>query len=99
MTFHTLPFENRWSDGEHARQWFLHLERVGVENVRLWLIVEKVRRGDGDLLPSEIPLGFADDWLSYHERMNTRRMSLWQSATAVFAALAAVMASAALWLR
>ena len=34
MKSHRLPFENRWTGGEHAWQWYCELERTGVANVR-----------------------------------------------------------------
>ena len=94
MTFRTLPFENRWTDGDHARHWHLHLERIGLDNVRLWFIMEASRQGDGTLLPSDMPLGFVHDWLAYHDRAKTRRMACWQIASTVLAAVAAVAATA-----
>ena len=97
MTLHTLPFENRWSDGEHARQWYAQLERVGLENARLWFIVEGARRADAEL-PSEVPLGFVHDWLDYRDRVEARRVARWRRVTAGLTAVAAAAASVAVWL-
>jgi hypothetical protein len=33
MKSHTVPFENRWTNDEHAWQWHCELERLGVANV------------------------------------------------------------------
>jgi hypothetical protein len=97
MTLHTLPFENRWSDREHAWQWHAHLERIGLENTRHWFIVEATRREDAQL-PSEVPLGFVRDWLDYHDRVEARRVARWQSVTATLTAVAAAASSTAVWL-
>jgi hypothetical protein len=98
MTLHTLPFENRWSDGEHAWQWHVHLEQIGLENVRLWFLMEAARHEDGALVPFEVPPGFVRDWLAYHDRANERRLARWRTATAVLVAIAAIAASVSAWL-
>jgi hypothetical protein len=98
MTLHKLPFENRWSNGNQAWQWHVHLERIGLENVRFWFMMETSRREEGMSLPSEVPPGFVRDWLAYHDRTHERRATRWRIATAVLAAIAAIAASATFWL-
>ena len=34
MESHVIPFENRWTNGEHASEWHCELERPGVPTVR-----------------------------------------------------------------
>src|SRR6266481_2902256 len=75
MKSHRLPFENRWTGGEHGWQWYCELERMGVANVRAVF---------------DVPAGFVRDWLSFHDRHDARRQTLWLAAATVLAFIAAV---------
>ncbi|HEY2659428.1 MAG TPA: hypothetical protein VGI79_06880 [Caulobacteraceae bacterium] len=69
------PFENRWTNGRKAWRWYRALEALGVENARTRLAhqdsLKPARFPDPD-----IPMGFVQDWLSYHDRKDRRVMLL-----------------------
>lgn len=69
----TLPFENRWTSGEQGRHWMLRLEREGVKNVRAMYADHELHAPDARLLIEDVPIGFARDWLAWHQRVKLRR--------------------------
>jgi hypothetical protein len=73
MRDRSVPFENRWTSGEQARHWMLRLEREGVKNVRAMYADHELHAPDERLLLEDIPIGFARDWLDWHQRSKRRR--------------------------
>jgi hypothetical protein len=90
MKPHRLPFENRWTGGEHAWQWYRELERIGVPTVRAMLTEHEIHYADSGSVVFDVPAGFVRDWLDFHDRHDRRREILWLVATASLALLAAV---------
>ena len=90
MKPHRLPFENRWTGGEHAWQWYCELERIGVSTVRAMLAEHEIHHADSGSVVFDVPSGFVRDWLDFHDRHDRRRQTLWLVATASLALLAAV---------
>jgi hypothetical protein len=85
MKSHRLPFENRWTNGEHAWQWHCELERLGVSTVRTMFADHEIHRSRRQAVVYDIPPEFVRDWLAFHDRDKTRRQRLWQL---IFAAVA-----------
>jgi len=73
MSNQSLPFENRWTSGDQARHWMLRLEREGVKNVRALYADHELNAPDQRLLIEDIPIGFARDWLAWHQQAKRRR--------------------------
>ena len=73
MKSHAIPFENRWTDGEHAWQWHCELERLGVPNVRTMYCEHQTHHGDERLVVFDIPSGFVRDWLAFYDRRTARQ--------------------------
>jgi hypothetical protein len=94
MKSHRLPFENRWTSGEHAWQWHCELERLGVPTVRAMFADHETRRRKHTVV-YDIPPEFVRDWLAFHDRHETRRQRLRQLIFAVVAIAALVIAAAA----
>jgi hypothetical protein len=92
MKSHRLPFENRWTGGEHAWQWYCELERIGVPNVRAMFADHELHHADDGAVVFDVPAGFVRDWLSFHDRQEGRRQSLWLAVVTALA-LVAVVAS------
>ena len=90
MKSHRLPFENRWTGGKQAWQWYCELERIGVPNVRAMFADHEVHHADDNSVVSDVPAGFVRDWLSFHDRRDDRRQTRWFAAITVLALLAAV---------
>ncbi|HEV7635187.1 MAG TPA: hypothetical protein VGO54_07100 [Bradyrhizobium sp.] len=91
MTSHRLPFENRWTGGEHAWQWYCELERIGVPNVRAMFIDHEMHRADDSSVVYDIPAGFVSDWLRFHDRHDGRSQTRWLAVVTVLALVAAVV--------
>jgi len=89
MKSRTVPFENRWTNGEHAWQWHCELERLGVPNVRTMFCEHETHHGDEPSIIFDIPPGFVRDWLAFHDRRALRQQFLWRASLMVLA-LAAV---------
>lgn len=81
------PFENRWTSGKLAWRWHQELEALGVENVRLRLAL-KDARDPVDFPDPDIPGGFVQDWLDYHDRKVRKGAARWKGVTILVAALA-----------
>jgi hypothetical protein len=93
MKSHRLPFENRWTSGEHAWHWYCELERLGVSNVRAMFADHEMHHANDNAVVFDVPAGFVRDWLDFHDRHEARRQTrLW----IVLTALALVAAAAAL---
>jgi hypothetical protein len=73
MSDQSVPFENRWTNGEQARHWMLRLEREGVKNVRAMYADHELNAPDERLLVEDIPIGFARDWLAWHQQSKRSR--------------------------
>jgi hypothetical protein len=89
MKSHTLPFENRWTNGEHAWQWHCELERLGVANVRAMFCEHESHHGEEAAVVSDIPSGFVRDWLAFYDRRSARRQLLWRTSVVVLGLVAA----------
>jgi hypothetical protein len=73
MSDRPIPFENRWTNGEQGRRWMLRLEREGVKNVRAIYADHELHAPAERLLLDDVPIGFARDWLAWHQRVKQRR--------------------------
>jgi hypothetical protein len=90
MKSHRLPFENRWTGGERAWQWYCELERIGVPNVRAMFADHEIHHAEDSAVVSDVPAGFVRDWLSFHDRHDGRSQTWWLAAVALLALVAAV---------
>ena len=90
MKSHRLPFENRWTGGEHAWQWHCELERIGVPTVRAMFADHEMHHADDNSVVFDVPAGFVRDWLSFHDRQDGRRQTQWLASVTVLAFVAAV---------
>ena len=96
MKAHRLPFENRWTNGEHAWQWHCELERIGLNNVRAIFADHETHHADERLVVFDMPAGFVRDWLAFRDRRAARQQTLrWITviALALVSAVAAVVAA------
>ena len=92
-----LPFENRWTSGDVAWRWFLALERIGVETVRLELALRDVAP-DSDLAELGVAPGFIRDWLAYHARKDRRPIAYLIALAGAGVLLALLSAAISIWL-
>src|ERR1700730_424006 len=90
MKSHRLPFENRWTSGEHAWQWYCELERIGVPNVRAMFANHEMHHANDRSVVFDVPAGVVCDWLSFHDRHDSRRQTRWLAAVTTLALIAAV---------
>ena len=90
MKSHRLPFENRWTGGERAWQWYCELERIGVPNVRAMFADHEIHHAEDSAVVSDVPAGFVRDWLSFHDRHDGHSQTWWLAAVALLALVAAV---------
>lgn len=90
MKSNRLPFENRWTGGEHAWQWYCELERIGVPNVRALFAEHELHHANDNSVVFDIPAGFVRDWLGFHDRDDRRRLARWLAAVVILALVAAV---------
>ena len=100
MKSHRLPFENRWTNGEHAWQWYCELERIGAPTVRAMLVDHEMHHADDTSVVFDVPSGFVRDWLNFHDRHDDRRQTRWLAAVTVLAfvaAAASVIAALRTW--
>jgi hypothetical protein len=95
MKSHRLPFENRWTNGEHGWQWHCELERLGVSTVRIMFADHETHRTRRPTVVYDIPPEFVRDWLAFHDRHETRRQRLRDLIFAAIAIAALVIAAAA----
>lgn len=96
MKPHQLPFQNRWTNGEHAWQWHCELERLGVPTVRAMFIDHEVHQVRKHAVIYDVPPEFVRDWLAFHDLHETRRARLWLFASVALAVIALLVAIAAL---
>ena len=96
MKSHRLPFENRWTGGEHAWQWYCELERIGVPNVRAMFADHEMHHANDNAVVFDVPAGFVRDWLDFHDRHEARRQTRLWIAVTVLALIAAVASLVAL---
>jgi hypothetical protein len=89
MKSHAVPFENRWTDGEHAWQWHRELERLGVQNVRTMFCEHETHHGEEHAVVFDIPSGFVRDWLAFHDRQTARQQLIWRGSVIVLGMIAA----------
>jgi hypothetical protein len=89
MKSHAVPFENRWTNGEHAWQWHRELERLGVQNVRTMFCEHETHHGEERAVVFDIPSGFVRDWLAFHDRQTARRQLIWRGGVIALATIAA----------
>jgi hypothetical protein len=94
MATHTIPFENRWTNGERAWEWSRELDRLGVANVRSMFGEHETHHQDDPTVIFDIPSGFVRDWLAYQDRRSARQQLVWRTSVI---ALTLVAASAALF--
>lgn len=92
MRSHRLPFENRWTNGEHAWQWHCELERLGLNNVRAMFVDHETHRPGRRAVIFDIPGGFVRDWLAFHDRRAARQQLLWRASVIALTLIAAVAA-------
>jgi hypothetical protein len=92
MTAHTLPFENRWTSGEHAWEWYCELERLGVANVRAMFSDHETHHGEEPAVIFDIPSGFVRDWLAFHDRRTAHQQFWWRASVIVLSSIAAAAA-------
>jgi hypothetical protein len=90
MKLHRLPFENRWTNGAHAWEWYCELELIGVPTVRAMFADHQTHHADESSVVFDIPAGFVRDWLSFHDRHDSRRQTRWLAAATILALIAAV---------
>jgi hypothetical protein len=79
MKSHIVPFENRWTNSEHAWHWYCELERLGVPNVRTMFSEHETHHGDEPTVVFDVPSGFVRDWLAFHDRRVARQQLLWRA--------------------
>jgi hypothetical protein len=89
MKSHRLPFENRWTGGELAWQWYCELERLGVPNVRAMFAEHEMHHANDNTVVFDVPAGFVRDWLDFHDRHDDRKQTRLLIAVAVLALVAA----------
>jgi hypothetical protein len=96
MKSHAIPFENRWTNGEHAHEWNCELDRLGVPNVRAMFSDHETHHAQERNVVFDIPSGFVRDWLAFHDRRSARQQLLWRASVillGIIAASAAVLAA------
>jgi hypothetical protein len=92
MKSHSIPFENRWTNGAHASEWYCELERLGVANVRAMFSEHETHHGDEPAVVFDIPPGFVRDWLAFHDRRAARQQLLWRASVLALCSVAAMAA-------
>ena len=80
------PFENRWTNGRKAWRWYRALEALGVDNARMRLSHQDASK-PARFPDPDIPMGFVQDWLSYHDRKARRGAALAVAAGALVVVL------------
>lgn len=90
MKSHRIPFENRWTDGENASQWYCEFERIGVPNVRAMFADHEMHHADDSSAVFDVPAGFVRGWLGFRDRHDVRGQTLWLAAVTVLALVSAV---------
>ena len=73
---HVIPFENRWTNGEHASEWHCELERPGVPTVRTMYCEHETHYRGETAVVCDIPAGFVHARLAVHCRRAARQQSI-----------------------
>ena len=89
MKSHTLPFENRWTNSEHAWECYCELEQLGVQNVRAMFSEYEAHHREEPTVIFDVPPGFVRDWLAFHDHRAARQQLLWRASVLVLASIAA----------
>jgi hypothetical protein len=89
MKSRIIPFENRWTNGEHAWEWHCELERLGVPNVRAMFSEHETHCKQEPTVIFDVPPGFVRDWLAFHDSRMARQQLLWRSSVIVLGIVAA----------
>jgi hypothetical protein len=89
MKSHVLPFENRWTNGEHAWEWHCELERLGVPNVRAMFSEHETHHQEEPTVVFDVPPGFVRDWLAFHDSRLAREQRLWRISVITLGIIAA----------
>jgi len=94
---------NRWAGGNDAlaRRWYEELERANPENVRAILDQTAGSRGAIAIGKMSMTIGFARDWLAWHDQQKTvreTRFRRWQLIASASVLLAAIGLALNAWL-
>jgi hypothetical protein len=94
---------NRWAGGNAAvaRRWYKELERTNPENVRASLDQTAGLRGAIRIGEASMTIGFARDWLAWHDQrkaMRGARFRRWQFIASASVLLAAIGLALNAWL-
>ena len=95
---------NRWAGGNAAvaRRWYKELERANPENVRANLDQTAGSRGAIQIGDTSMTIGFARDWLAWHDQQKTvreTRFRRWQLIASASVLLAAIGLALNAWLK
>jgi hypothetical protein len=95
---------NRWAGGNAAvaRRWYKELERANPENVRASLDQTAGSRGAIPIGEVSMTIGFARDWLAWHDQQKAVREAKfrrWQFIASASVLLAAIGLALKAWLK
>jgi hypothetical protein len=95
---------NRWAGGNAAlaRRWYKELERTSPENVRVSLAQTAGSRGAIQIGDMSMTIGFARDWLAWHDQQKAvreARFRRWQFIASASVLLAAIGLALNAWLK
>jgi hypothetical protein len=95
---------NRWAGGDAAlaRRWYKELERTNPENVRASLDQTAGSRGAIRIGEVSMTIGFARDWLAWHDQQKAvreARFRRWQFITSASVLLAGIALALKAWLK
>ena len=95
---------NRWAGGNTtlARRWYKELERTNPENVRAILDQTAGSRGAIPIGKVSMTIGFARDWLAWHDQQKALREAKfrrWQFIASASVLLAAIGLALKAWLK
>src|SRR5262249_37451064 len=107
MTIQRFPYEqSEWHCGGESERWLKALERYGPEEVRAILagpyrdVGSRASIGVGAVI--DIPKGFAQEWLGWHDQKKSDRETIFRMSqiywTAAIAATVAATAAAIGWI-
>jgi hypothetical protein len=105
MTKSRFDYENnRWAGGNAAlaRRWYKELERTNPENVRASLDQTAGSRGAIPIGEVSMTVGFARDWLAWHDQQKAVREAgfrRWQFIASASVLLAAIGLALKAWLK